>query len=342
MAYVGDGNNMTHSLMYAAAKVGMNFAAATPEGYEPNAEVVANAKADAAETGATVTITHNPMEAVAGADVIVTDTWASMGQEAEHDARTAVFRPYQVNRALVDAADARCIVMHCLPAYRGEEITEDAAKAQCQYFKEFAQRLQSEIKVELEEMINNFVQNNAQGLLNEYRSRIADLAKDLDVGKIAVDPFELIAGNMGSGIDAAALGQEMVREKKVGEEWVENTDKAWWKPWTWFDKDGWYEDVYKNVVNGSQLAQRFFAPIQKQLMDGEDRAIRHAQKQMKEIKAAFNEKFKELDSVLDRKLQELKDCATDQIQTEKFLEETRQKLAWLEDIQLRVQSILEI
>ena len=125
MAYVGDGNNMTHSLMYAAAKVGMNFVAATPEGYEANAKVVANAKADAAATGATVTITHDPNEAVEGADVIVTDTWASMGREAEHDARTAVFRPYQVNRALVDAADARCIVMHCLPAYRGEEITEE-------------------------------------------------------------------------------------------------------------------------------------------------------------------------------------------------------------------------
>ena len=131
MAYVGDGNNMTHSLMYAAAKVGMHFSAATPEGYEPNTKVVANAKADAAATGATVTITHDPNEAVEGADVIVTDTWASMGQEAEHDTRTAVFRPYQVNRALVDAADARCIVMHCLPAYRGEEITEDV-------FEEFA------------------------------------------------------------------------------------------------------------------------------------------------------------------------------------------------------------
>ena len=126
MAYVGDGNNMTHSLMYAAAKVGMNFVAATPEGYEPNAEVVENAKADAAETGATVSITHNPMEAAAGADVIVTDTWASMGQEAEHDARTAVFRPYQVNWELVaESGDPRCIVMHCLPAYRGEEITEE-------------------------------------------------------------------------------------------------------------------------------------------------------------------------------------------------------------------------
>ena len=132
MAYVGDGNNMTHSLMYAAAKVGMHFAAATPEGYEPNAEVVANAKADATATGATITVTHNPMEAVAGANVIVTDTWASMGQEAEHDARTAVFRPYQVNWELVaESGDARCIVMHCLPAYRGEEITEDV-------FEEFA------------------------------------------------------------------------------------------------------------------------------------------------------------------------------------------------------------
>ena len=132
MAYVGDGNNMTHSLMYAAAKVGMHFAAATPEGYEPNAEVVANAKADAAATGAAVTITRDPKEAVDGADVIVTDTWASMGQEAEHDARTAVFQPYQVNREIVAASgDARCIVMHCLPAYRGEEITEEV-------FEEFA------------------------------------------------------------------------------------------------------------------------------------------------------------------------------------------------------------
>ena len=132
MAYVGDGNNMTHSLMYAAAKVGMHFAAATPEGYEPNAEVVANAKADATATGATITVTHNPMEAVAGANVIVTDTWASMGQEAEHDARTAVFRPYQVNWELVaESGNARCIVMHCLPAYRGEEIAEDV-------FEEFA------------------------------------------------------------------------------------------------------------------------------------------------------------------------------------------------------------
>ncbi|WP_315451723.1 ornithine carbamoyltransferase [uncultured Selenomonas sp.] len=153
MAYVGDGNNMTHSLMYAAAKVGMNFAAATPEGYEPNAEVVANAKADAVPTGATVTITHNPMEAVAGADVIVTDTWASMGQEAEHDTRTAVFRPYQVNWELVaESGNARCIVMHCLPAYRGEEITEDV-------FEEFADVIfdEAENRLHVQKAIMAFV-----------------------------------------------------------------------------------------------------------------------------------------------------------------------------------------
>lgn len=156
MAYVGDGNNMTHSLMYAAAKVGMNFAAATPEGYEPNAEVVANAKADAAETGATVSITHNPMEAAAGADVIVTDTWASMGQEAEHDARTAVFRSYQVNWELVaESGNARCIVMHCLPAYRGEEIAEDV-------FEEFADVIfdEAENRLHVQKAIMAFTMGN--------------------------------------------------------------------------------------------------------------------------------------------------------------------------------------
>ncbi len=129
MAYVGDGNNMTHSLMYAAAKVGMHFAAATPVGYEPNETVVQNARADAAETGASMTLTHDPKDAVQDADVVVTDTWASMGQEAEHGARTAVFRPYQVNRDLLAAADRRAVVMHCLPAYRGEEITAEVLES---------------------------------------------------------------------------------------------------------------------------------------------------------------------------------------------------------------------
>ena len=125
MAYVGDGNNMTHSLMYAAAKTGMNFVAATPDGYAPEEEMVQRAQEDAKETGASIALVSDPFIAAKDADILVTDTWASMGQEAEHEERKKIFAPYQINRELLAAADKRAIVMHCLPAYRGEEITED-------------------------------------------------------------------------------------------------------------------------------------------------------------------------------------------------------------------------
>ena len=125
MAYVGDGNNMTNSYLYGAAKVGMTLTVATPENYKPNQKVFENALADAEETGAKLSWTENPIEAVKDADIIATDTWASMGQEAEHDARKKIFAPYQVNKNLLRGASKNVIVLHCLPAYRGEEITDD-------------------------------------------------------------------------------------------------------------------------------------------------------------------------------------------------------------------------
>ena len=129
MAYVGDGNNMTNSYMYGAAKVGMALTVATPANYKPNNEVFNNAIEDAKQTGASINWVEDPIEAVKGADIVVTDTWASMGQEAEHDERKKIFAPYQVNGALLSHADKRAIVMHCLPAYRGEEITEEVFEA---------------------------------------------------------------------------------------------------------------------------------------------------------------------------------------------------------------------
>lgn len=129
MAYVGDGNNMTNSYMYGCAKAGMTFVAATPEDYRPDEQVVKNAIEDAKATGASITLVTDPKEAVKYADIVVTDTWASMGQEAEHDMRKKIFAPYQVNKELLQGADKRAIVMHCLPAYRGEEITEDVFEA---------------------------------------------------------------------------------------------------------------------------------------------------------------------------------------------------------------------
>ena len=129
MAYVGDGNNMTNSYLYGAAKVGMNLSVATPENYKPDQTVFNNALEDAKETGAVLEWTVDPIKAVEGADIIATDTWASMGQESEHDARKKIFAAYQVNRDLLSHADKKAIVMHCLPAYRGEEITEEVFEA---------------------------------------------------------------------------------------------------------------------------------------------------------------------------------------------------------------------
>ena len=129
MAYVGDGNNMTNSYMYGCAKAGMDFVAATPEDYRPDETVTRQAMEDAKATGASIKLVTDPVEAVKGADIVVTDTWASMGQEEEHDARKKIFAPYQVNKELMAHADKRAIVMHCLPAYRGEEITEEVLEA---------------------------------------------------------------------------------------------------------------------------------------------------------------------------------------------------------------------
>lgn len=129
MAYVGDGNNMTNSFLYGCAKIGMTFVAATPEDYRPDETVFKNALEDAKETGAALSLVTDPKEAVKDADIVVTDTWASMGQEAEHEARKKIFAPYQVNKELLKGADKRVIVMHCLPAYRGEEITEEVLEA---------------------------------------------------------------------------------------------------------------------------------------------------------------------------------------------------------------------
>lgn len=127
VAYLGDGNNMLNSLLIGGAKVGLHLTAATPAGHEPPPEVVREATAIAGDTGAVVRLVRDPRESVAGADVIYTDTWTSMGQETEAEERNRAFRPYQVNALLLEEAGSDVGVMHCLPAHRGQEITDDVA-----------------------------------------------------------------------------------------------------------------------------------------------------------------------------------------------------------------------
>lgn len=121
LAWVGDGNNVAHSLIYGGARLGATVRVATPPGYEPAPAVVAAAR----EAGGQIHLTHDPGEAVAGADAIYTDVWVSMGQEQEAETRRQVFRPYQVNAELMRRAGPQALFMHCLPARRGEEVTDE-------------------------------------------------------------------------------------------------------------------------------------------------------------------------------------------------------------------------
>jgi ornithine carbamoyltransferase len=123
----------------------MDIAVATPKGYECNAEIIENAKSDAKFTGCNITITTDPVEAVSGADVVYTDTWVSMGQETEKEERVKIFKPYQVNKQLFSKAKQDAIFLHCLPAYRGFEVTEDVIDGpQSAIFDEAENRLHAQ------------------------------------------------------------------------------------------------------------------------------------------------------------------------------------------------------
>ncbi len=124
-AYIGDGNNMAHSLMFAASKAGMDFACAAPDGYWMDPAMVALGRADAAAAGTAVLETTSPAEAAAGAHIVYTDVWASMGQEAEQAQRVKDFQGFEVDQTIMGGADKDAVFMHCLPAHRGEEVSAE-------------------------------------------------------------------------------------------------------------------------------------------------------------------------------------------------------------------------
>jgi len=129
LAYVGDGNNVCHSLMVAGARVGAHVRIATPAGYEPDANIVAAARSDAAATGGSIELFRSPAETVSGAQAVYTDVWASMGQESETEARAKSFASYQVNAKLMSQAAPDAVFLHCLPAHRGSEVTDEVMES---------------------------------------------------------------------------------------------------------------------------------------------------------------------------------------------------------------------
>ncbi|MBS1876169.1 MAG: ornithine carbamoyltransferase [Acidobacteria bacterium] len=145
LTFVGDGNNVAHSLMLTCTRLGMDFALACPSGYEPNPEVVATAQKLAAEHGTTILVTNDAAEGVQGSHVVYTDVWASMGQESEAIERRARFQPYQVNEELMEKAESDAIFMHCLPAKRNQETTDGVIEsAQSVVFDQAENRLHAQ------------------------------------------------------------------------------------------------------------------------------------------------------------------------------------------------------
>lgn len=145
LAYIGDGNNIAHSLLHGCSKVGMNIAIASPKGYECDSKYVDEAKATAKLTGSEILLTQDPVEAIANADVVYGDTWISMGQEDQKAEKLKVFMPYQINAELFSKAKNDAIFLHCLPAYRGYEVTEEVIDGpQSAIFDEAENRLHAQ------------------------------------------------------------------------------------------------------------------------------------------------------------------------------------------------------
>jgi len=224
------------------------------------------------------------------------------------------------------------------------KISKREAEELCKQFARFTDNLQAEVQVKLEQLITDHIHKNASELLEEYKKKISELAQDISVRSVVIDPFELMAGEIST--DVASLISNLTEKErvKVDEVWVENTSKKWYKPWTWFQEKGHWKDVYedKEYVDGTKLSQRFFAPIQEQLYENNNNAIEYAKTQTKKIKQEFSKKFAELDAVLKQKLQELEDCANDSKDVERRIRESQAKLKWLEDIQAKTKSILDI
>ncbi len=151
VAYVGDGNNVAHSLMFAGAQLDAHVWIATPAGFEPSLDATSWARLCCSETCGSITLTHDPEMAVSNADVVYTDVWTSMGQEAEAQARAAIFRPYQVNTSLFSCAKDDAIFLHCLPAHRGDEVTDDVIDSPRSFvFQQAENRLHAQKAIMLE------------------------------------------------------------------------------------------------------------------------------------------------------------------------------------------------
>lgn len=230
---------------------------------------------------------------------------------------------------------------------RGKEIEIALVEHEVSELAQFARRLEPNFQAELDELIKNNLIKSSQALLKTYRDKLISLTDELEVDSItgiSIEPLKFMEGDI-TPIDSFSI-EHMVQSKKVenGREWIENTNKKWYKPWTWFQERGYYRKKYKTVkyIDAGELADEYLSKIQTLIYDNGENTIKYATKQSVNILRAFKKEFEKLDNILKEKLNQLKSYATDRTRAEARIQESEERLEWLESIKAEVESILDI
>ncbi|XOQ44977.1 MAG: Dynamin-N domain-containing protein [Clostridium sp.] len=233
-----------------------------------------------------------------------------------------------------------------IDSFRDIEIDIADIDIEINRLKRFAESLEPYFESELDDLIRTTLIKTSEALLEEYKKKLEGLAEDINIDGFngaKIDPLKLMGGSVNAENFQLA---EFIREKRVedGKEWVKNTDKKWYKPWTWFQEKGYYRQKYKTVefVDASEMVRNFFMPIEKSLFNNGSAALLYALQQANKIAKYFDGEFKRLDKILDNKLKELESYANDKAKAEQRIKECERKLAWLDEIKGKVNSILEI
>ena len=230
---------------------------------------------------------------------------------------------------------------------RGQELDMDDVMNEVYRLELYAKSLEPNFQADLDELIRENLIKTSKALLQEYKKKLESLTSEVDsdaLAGISIDPIKLMEGTVPTADTFSVTNLIQSKEVTNGREWVENTNKKWYKPWTWFQEKGYYKTKYKTVhyVPASDLAQEFFAPIKETVINNGELAQKYVIRQSNRIAASFNKEFERLDDMLKQKLSELESYATEKSQAEKRIKENEKRLKWLEGIQKQVASILEI
>ena len=210
--------------------------------------------------------------------------------------------------------------------------------------KIFAEKMQLEMKLNLEGLLNQYINKSANAILDEYKQRLNTLTSEIGTDNIIIDinPFAMIEGEIPS-LEKLNL-KEKIRKEKIGEKEHGNKDKRWWKPWTWLDDEYYVEDIYKDVPYYDKLdfAAKFFVPFRKNLISNQQEALDYAKKSSNNVKNAYKEVFNELDCIIKKKIRQLEVCTEQQNNTEKIIENLKRKNEWLKNVSKKVNKILDV